>query len=76
MRNGGQALNWLGRGTKAAFTACDGIVHVTRNHDAARRRFRLQPCRHVHAIAIKIVAIDDQVAEVQADAEHDGSVSG
>ena len=40
------------------------------------RRFRLQPRRDVHAVAIEIVAIDDQVAEVQADPEHDGGVLG
>ncbi len=40
------------------------------------RRFRLQPGRHVHAIAVEIVAVDDQVAEVQADPEHDGGVLG
>ena len=51
-------------------------MHGARNHDAARRRFRLQPRRDVHAIAVEIVAIDDQVAEVQADAEHDGGVLG
>ena len=52
--------------------ACHGFMDVARDHDAASRRFRLQPRRDVHAIAVEIVAIDDQVAEVQADAEHDG----
>jgi hypothetical protein len=33
-----------------------------------------RPGRHVNAIAIQIVAIDDQVAEVQTDPEHDGSI--
>ena len=38
--------------------------------------FRFQPRRNIHAIAIEIVAIDDQVAEMQADAEYDGRVLG
>ena len=50
------------------------FVDRPRNHDAARRRFALQPRRNVHAVAVEIVAIDDQVAEVQADAEHKGGV--
>ena len=49
---------------------------VTRDHDAAGRRFGLQARRHVHAIAVEVVAIHDQVAKVQADAEHDGGVLG
>ena len=56
--------------------ARDRVVHVTRDHDAAGRRFRLQPGRDVHAVAVEIVAIDDQVAEMQADPEHDGGVLG
>ena len=54
--------------------ASDGIMHVTRNHDAARRRFGFQPRRYVHAIAVEIVAIHDQVAEMQTDSEHDAGV--
>ncbi len=57
-------------------SACDGIVDVTRNHDATRRRLGLQPCRHVDAIAVEIVAFDDQVAEMQPDAENNGGVLG
>ncbi len=34
-----------------------------------RPALRLQPCRDVHAIAVEIVALDDQVAEMQADPE-------
>ena len=51
-------------------------MHVARDHDATRRRFRFQPCRDVHAIAIEIIAIDDQVAEMQPDPKHDGGVFG
>ena len=56
--------------------AGDRVMDVARDHDAARRRFGLQPRRDVHAIAVEVVAIDDQVAEMQADAEHDGGVLG
>ena len=47
----------------------------TRDHDAARRRFRLQPGGDVHAIAVEVIAIDDQVAQVQAHAEHEAQLS-
>ncbi len=56
--------------------ADDRIMDVPGNHDAACGGLRFQPRRHVHAIAIEIVAIDDQVAEVQSDPEHDGGVLG
>jgi hypothetical protein len=35
-----------------------------------------RPRGYVHAIAIEIVTVDDQVAKMQADAEHDGDVLG
>ena len=54
----------------------DEIMHCARDHDATRRRFALQPRRHVDAIAVEVVAVDDQVAQVQADAEHNGSILG
>jgi hypothetical protein len=38
------------------------------------RRRPLEPDRDVHAIAVQLVVVDDEVAEVQADAEHDGAV--
>ena len=43
----------------------DRFTHCARDKDASSRRFRLQPCRDVHTVAIEIVAIDDQVAEMQ-----------
>ena len=33
-----------------------------------------KPRRHVHAIAIKVVTIDDQIAQMQAHAEHKRSI--
>ena len=53
----------------------NGIVDVARNQDAACWRFPFQPRRHVDAVAIEVVAIDDQVAQVQAHAEHKSGAS-
>src|SRR5262249_12790027 len=36
---------------------------------------RLEPDGDVHAIAVQLVVVDDQVAEVGADAEHAGAIS-
>ena len=44
------------------------------NDDPARRRFCLKAGGDVDAISVKIVAIDDQVAQVQAHTEHKGGV--
>src|SRR5262245_52277402 len=46
----------------------------TRDHDAASRSFCLKASSDVHAISVKVVAIDDQVAQVQAHAEHERSI--
>ena len=63
------------RSSNVAFNPpVNGIVDRTRNHDAASRSFRLKAGGDVHAIAVKIVTIDDQVAQVQAHAEHKRSV--
>ena len=45
-----------------------------RDQDATSRRFRLQPGSYVDAVAVKIVTIDDQVAQVQAHAEDQRSI--
>ena len=37
-------------------------------------RFRLEARRHVHAVTVEVVAFDDQIAEVQADPEHNARV--
>lgn len=51
-------------------------MHFTRDHDATSGRYRLQPRRDIHTIAVEIFAIYDQVAEVQSDREHDGDIRG
>ena len=54
----------------------NGITDVARNQDTACRPFAFQPCRHVDAVAIEVVAVHDQVPQVQPDAEHESSVHG
>ena len=51
-----------------------GFMDRTRDHNAASRSFRLKAGGDVDAISIKIVTIDDQVAQVQAHAEHKRSI--
>ena len=46
----------------------DLIADVARERDAADRRERLQPRRDVDALAVDVVALDDDVAEIDADA--------
>src|SRR5262249_28005854 len=45
------------------------IVHNTRNHDPSRISESLEPCRHVYAITKNIAAIDNDVANIDADSE-------
>ena len=54
----------------------DGFAHGARYDDAAGRRFSFQAGRDIDAVAVKIVTIDNQVAKMQADAEHDLFSSG
>ena len=56
--------------------AFDRFADGARDDDATGRGLGFEARRHVHAIAVEILAIDDQVAEVQANAEHDGGIHG
>ncbi len=47
----------------------DLVENRTRKADAAGLGKRLEPRRDVHAVAEKVVALDDHVAEVDADAK-------
>ena len=49
----------------------DLIAHHRRAGDAAGPSQAFEPRRHVDAVAIEVVAIDDDVAEIDADAELD-----
>ena len=50
------------------------VAGRARDADAARRRQRFDARRHVNAVAVDVVAHDDDVADVDADAEHDAPV--
>ena len=54
----------------------DLVAHHRRAGDAARSRQPLEPRRHVDAVAVEVVAVDDDVAEIDADAELDVPVLG
>ena len=45
------------------------VVDIARNQNAARLSERLQPCRDVDAVAIDIVAVADDVADINTDTE-------
>ncbi len=46
-------------------------AHRLRHADAARLRQRFQARRDIDAVAVDVLAIDDDLAEVHTDAEHD-----
>jgi hypothetical protein len=56
--------------------AGDSIVNVAGDHDFSSRSLALQASGDVHTIAIEVVALDDQVAQMQADAKHDPGLFG
>jgi hypothetical protein len=47
------------------------IVRLARNANSARFGYTLKPCGDVHAFAVNIVIVDDDVAEVYADPKFD-----
>ena len=49
----------------------DGIAHGTRDEDRPRLGDALQPRRDVDAIAIDVIALDDDIAQVDSDPELD-----
>src|SRR5690242_10324611 len=53
----------------------DLIVYYTRNHDAAGIGKAFQPRRHVDAVAENVVTIDDDIADIDADAKLDAFLS-
>ena len=50
------------------------IAHRSRDTDAARRTLGLKSCRHIHRIAVHVSAIGNRIANVDPDAEADGSI--
>jgi hypothetical protein len=51
--------------------AADDLMNDIRDADAARRGQALETRRDVDAVAVDVVAVDDHVAKIDADAEHD-----
>ena len=52
------------------------VIGGTRDDDAVRFAEALQPGGDIDAIAVDVVAIDDDVAEIDADPERDPRVLG
>ena len=49
------------------------VAHRARDGDAAGRRDALQPGGHIDAVAENVVALDDDIADIDADAEFDAA---
>jgi hypothetical protein len=47
------------------------VMHVAGNHNTGSGGLRLQSRGHVHAVAVQIIAINDQITQVQADTKFD-----
>ena len=52
------------------------IAHRSGDTDTTGRTFGLKPRCHIHCVAVKVSAIGDRVANVDPDAEPDGSFRG
>ena len=52
------------------------LPHWSRDADAARRTLGLEPRRHIHHVAVDVSAIWDHIANIDADAEANGTVRG
>ena len=50
------------------------ITHRSRDADATRRTFSLKSRRHIHRVPVQISPIGNRVANVDPDAEADGSI--
>jgi hypothetical protein len=58
----GRARRGLAKSFVAGFSQrLDRVMHIARDQDAAGPRFPLYACGDVHAIAVEVIAIDDQV---------------
>jgi hypothetical protein len=45
------------------------LSDCTRHNDPTWRRFSLEPRSDVHAVTVEVVTVDDQIAEMQAEAD-------
>ena len=66
-----EALHRRGCRRRNRQPAADLIVDDARYADPARLGDPLQPGRDIHPVAVDVVALDDDVAEVDADPEYD-----
>src|SRR6185369_4144983 len=46
-------------------------LHAARNADPTRFREALQTGRHIHAVAVDVAAVDDDIADINANTELD-----
>ena len=67
---------WRPRKRKPACLVLDLVEGVAGNDDAAGLGERLEPRGDVDAVAVDVVALDDHVAEIDADPELDALVLG
>ena len=51
-------------------------MNRSRNNNSAGRRLGLEPDGDVHAIAVYVVVLDDQVTQMHANAKHHSGVRG
>ena len=56
--------------------ALDLLKSIVRKTNRARRGQRLDPCGDVDAVAVDVALVDDDIADVDADAEFDAAVFG
>src|SRR5262245_28759627 len=54
----------------------DRLPNGARNNDPARRCLGLQPSSYVYSVAVDVIALDNNVAEVKTDPKHDGFIVG
>src|ERR1700737_2832655 len=52
------------------------VAHDPADADPARLGQRLEPCGDIDAVAINVVLLDDDIAEIDADAELDAALQG
>jgi hypothetical protein len=57
-------------------SSLDGIADRSRNDNPPWRCLRFQARRNIDIVAVDVIALDNDVAEVKADPEHDGFIVG
>ena len=52
------------------------IAHCSRNAYGARRTLGLEPCRHIHNVAMDVSSVWNYISEVDAEAKADQPIGG